>query len=231
MTESRRGWLIRDLTGPARDLFELSAPPDAASSRELRILEPDDETLVIGSSQVVAAGVLARLTVPWVRRRTGGAAVLIGRPDVLWFDVVVPVGDALSSDDVVRGSLWLGQALQAVLASIGVAPSDLAMHEGRVAGSAWSSTVCFAGLGPGEVTCQHSKVVGIAQRKNRSGTLLQCAVLLADQQHRIPALLVDSSVGERLPPRRGLSDVLGRPPEAAYVDVREAILRWFTGTP
>jgi lipoate-protein ligase A len=43
----------------------------------------------------------------------------------------------------------------------------------------WSRSVCFAGLGPGEVTVGGRKVVGISQRRRRDGALFQCAALLA----------------------------------------------------
>ncbi|MDQ3757058.1 MAG: hypothetical protein M3394_04340, partial [Actinomycetota bacterium] len=39
-----------------------------------------------------------------------------------------------------------------------------------------SRQVCFAGLGPGEVSVGGRKVVGIAQRRTRFGALFQCAV-------------------------------------------------------
>jgi lipoate-protein ligase A len=56
--------------------------------------------------------------------------------------------------------------------------------------------VCFAGLGPGEVTIAGVKVVGMSQRRTRAGALFQCAALLAWD----PARLVE---------------VLGLPAEAA----------------
>jgi hypothetical protein len=37
--------------------------------------------------------------------------------------------------------------------------------------------VCFAGLGPGEVTRNGAKVVGISQRRTRHAARFQCAVL------------------------------------------------------
>ena len=38
--------------------------------------------------------------------------------------------------------------------------------------------MCFAGIGPGEVTVDGRKVVGLAQRRTRAGALFQCAALL-----------------------------------------------------
>jgi lipoate-protein ligase A len=38
----------------------------------------------------------------------------------------------------------------------------------------WSDLVCFAGLGPGEVTVDGLKVVGISQRRTRDAARFQC---------------------------------------------------------
>ncbi|MDP9389628.1 MAG: hypothetical protein M3Q48_17360, partial [Actinomycetota bacterium] len=53
------------------------------------------------------------------------------------------------------------------------------VHRGGLVASAWSAMVCFAGLGPGEVTVGGRKVVGLAQRRTREGALFQCALPLA----------------------------------------------------
>ena len=40
----------------------------------------------------------------------------------------------------------------------------------------WSSLVCFAGRGPGEVFVDARKAVGISQRRTRDGARFQCAI-------------------------------------------------------
>jgi hypothetical protein len=50
--------------------------------------------------------------------------------------------------------------------------------------------VCFAGLGPGEVTVDGRKAVGIAQRRTRAGSLFQCAVPLRWDGARLARALV-----------------------------------------
>jgi hypothetical protein len=61
---------------------------------------------------------------------------------------------------------------------------------------AWGQLVCFAGLGPGEVTAGlgGAKVVGISQRRTRAGARFQCAVPLAWDPGRLAALL---ALGDR----------------------------------
>jgi lipoate---protein ligase len=50
------------------------------------------------------------------------------------------------------------------------------VHRGGMVHTAWSALVCFAGLGPGEVTRAGRKLVGISQRRTRDAARLQCAV-------------------------------------------------------
>lgn len=119
-----------------------------------------------------------------VRRRTGGSAVLVGPGEVLWMDVTVPVADPLWSADVRRGTWWLGECWAAALADVGIGGAEV--WRGGMVTSAWSSRVCFAGLGPGEVTLGGAKVVGVAQRRTRLGTLFQCAVPLTKPSTQVP---------------------------------------------
>ena len=110
-----------------------------------------------------------------VRRRSGGGAVLVGPGEVVWVDVLLPADDPLWEEDVGRAFHWLGRVWVDALASLGVDP---AWHDGALVCTPWCRQVCFAGLGPGEVTVAGRKVVGLAQRRTRAGALFQCAALL-----------------------------------------------------
>ena len=95
-----------------------------------------------------------------------------------WVDVVIPHADPLWDDDVSRAFLWLGDAWAAALADVGT-PGEV--HRGGLDATPWSRLVCFAGLGPGEVTSPgpHGgarKVVGISQRRTRTHARFQCVV-------------------------------------------------------
>jgi lipoate-protein ligase A len=157
--------------------------------RLIRVLDVVSRpALVLGSTQpasVVRPGVEADVDV--VRRASGGGAVLLEPGRVVWVDVFVPADDVLWSPDVGRAFWWLGDGWAAALGSLGV--SGAVVHRGRLVTNRWSPYVCFAGLGPGEVTVGGRKVVGMAQRRTRAGSLFQCAVPLAWSAASMVALL------------------------------------------
>jgi lipoate-protein ligase A len=193
------------------------AVPEVAT-RAVWVAEPTSAALVLGSAQreaVVDLDACRRAGVEVVRRRSGGGAVLVVPGELLWVDVVVPAGDPLWEADVGRAFHWLGDAWSAALADVGIAAQ---VHRGGLERRAWSDLVCFAGLGPGEVTtADGQKLVGLAQRRTRHAARFQCAVparwdpapiagLLAlpgDQRAALTAELADVALGvgaDRLEP-------------------------------
>lgn len=133
---------------------------------------PIDDAIVLGSRQrddVVDAEACRRAGLSIVRRRSGGGAVVMRRPSVLWIDVVLPHG--VAPDDV-RGSMeWIGERWRDVLAP--VVDESLTVHRGGMECSVWSDLVCFAGVGPGEVLVGPDKLVGLSQRRTRRGIRVQ----------------------------------------------------------
>ena len=81
-----------------------------------------------------------------VRRRSGGGAVLVDPSSLVWVDLVVAATDPLWSADVGRSMWWVGEAWAKALEGAGF--GDLSVWKGPMLRSAWSSLVCFAGLGP-----------------------------------------------------------------------------------
>jgi lipoate-protein ligase A len=178
--------------------FHAREVPEPAM-RSVWVGDATGPALVLGSAQA-DAGVdrvaCAAAGVEVVRRRSGGAAVLVVPGELLWVDLVVPVGDELWQDDVGRAFHWVGQAWAEALAALGI---DAAVHRGALVRSAWSSTVCFAGLGPGEVTVGGRKVVGISQRRTRASARFQCAALLAwDPAALVPLLGLPARAADEL---------------------------------
>lgn len=162
----------------------------AWSQRSVTFCEVTRPALVLGSTQPSAdvdEEAIAGAGVDVARRRSGGGAVLVEAGRMLWTDVVVPAGDPLWHPDVGRAFWWLGDAWAAALAGLGAA--DAEVHRGALVRSRWSTLVCFAGLGPGEVRAGGGKVVGVSQRRVRGGALFQCAAAVTWNPAAMPALL------------------------------------------
>ncbi len=150
-------------------------------------MAPTTPAIALGSSQPEAevdAVQASRLGLAVVRRRSGGGAVLIVPGNQLWVEFLIPRGDSLWDDDVVRAADWAGAVWAEALESLGVA--GLSVHHGRMVETRWSGAVCFAGLGPSEVVTNGRKAIGLSQRRNRGWTRIQTMV------HRVwqPELLV-----------------------------------------
>lgn len=170
-------WAVIEHRGSARALHA-NAPVDTGWRRLVRRCVPLDPALVLGSTQrddVVDRAAARRAGVEVVRRRTGGGAVLVRPADVTWIDVVIPSGDPLWRDDVGLSTRWLGEAWASALAELGV--GGTAVQSATMCHTKLSRLICFAGMGPGEVSAGDAKVVGIAQRRSRDGAWFQCMVV------------------------------------------------------
>jgi lipoate---protein ligase len=192
--------------------FHQRSFPDSANV-EIWTFAVERPALVLGSTQselVVDAVACAAAGVEVVRRRSGGGVVLLEPGGIVWFDVIVPAArwhDAGVGDDVAASMIWLGERVARALAAVGVAGAEV--HRGALACSGWCPLVCFAGVGPGEVTLGGQKLVGISQRRTRAGSRFQCAVHTGWSPERLAGLLTARpSVGE-LPPVAVLDPAVG----------------------
>jgi lipoate-protein ligase A len=157
--------------------------------RSIVALDVARPTLVLGSSQrddVVDRERVEQRGVEVVHRRSGGSAVLVEPGAAVWVDVTIPAGDPLWDHDVGRAFHWLGAAWAEVLTAGGLAAR---WHDGAMQATPWSASVCFAGLGPGEVTVDGRKVVGLSQRRTREAALFQCCAAVRWEPERLLDLL------------------------------------------
>jgi lipoate---protein ligase len=187
-------WAVEHLGGTVRELHESSAAllvGTGEMGRLARILRPVDRAVVLGSTQALTSvdqDACASEGVDIVRRRSGGGAVLVEASSLLWVDLVVPAGDPLWCPDVGRAAWWVGEAWSEALSSAGVGGTEV--WKGPLVRNLWSSLVCFAGLGAGEVvSAAGQKVVGISQRRTRNGALFQCGCVLEWAPQRLLGLL------------------------------------------
>lgn len=204
--------------------------PFRHAGRRMVVRAVDRPVLVLGSTQhpdVVDQERARCLEVAVVRRRSGGGAVLLAPGEELWGDIWVPRGDPLWSDEPRRSAERVGEWWAAALGALGV--GDLEVHRGGSLPAPGSDLVCFAGLGPGEVTAGGVKLVGLAQWRSREGALVHGCVyrrwdprplleLLAMDDNRRTALAV---VLDRA--AQGLDDLDGPSPAALARTLRGAV--------
>ena len=169
-------WEFLELTGTAGQIHEWQ--PEGFG-RRVNLCRPSGPALVLGSTQPDSSVDAARareLGLEVVRRRSGGGAVLVRPGAVLWVTIELPAGDPLWEEDLGHSFGWLGRAWSRALAAAGA--DDPAPHTGAPVRTEWSSALCFAGLGAGEVKVAGRKAVGLAQRRRREGATFHCAALL-----------------------------------------------------
>lgn len=227
-------WNVEWATGSAATFHHRPLPDPVR--RTVWVHAVDRPALVLGSTQpdgVVDEAATNERGVEVVRRRSGGGAVLLEPGGAVWVDVVIPSTDCLWADDVEVAFAWLGEAWVAALADLGVVGE---VHRGRPVSSPWSRLVCFAGLGPGEVTTigagrrgpKGAKVVGMAQRRTRDGARFQCAVPRRWEPDRLLALLAldpDARAAASLALAGAAAPVTAPGP-----DIAEALLGQLPGT-
>ncbi len=148
---------------------------------------------------------LARLA--WVRRSTGGAAIV--HHHELTYALALPPGREWTSSEN-----WICRfhhVLQAVLKARGVASHAVACGEERRLGE----VVCFLHQTPGDLLIDGSKVAGSAQRKMR-GALLQHGSILLRKSEFAPHLpgICDNPVRPQFAPEA----LAGRLSEAFALD-------------
>jgi lipoate-protein ligase A len=179
-------WTTVTVTGTVADLH--GRDPVPGTGRLVELMRPTGPALVLGSAQrddVIDAAAVAARGLAVARRRSGGGAVLVDPASCCWLDLVVPRGDPLWDDDVVRSFGWVGEAWAAGLRSLGVAA---AVAPAPRPADAASRLVCFAGLGAGEVLVEGRKAVGLSQRRTRGHARYQC---LANTGGSAPGAVLD----------------------------------------
>jgi lipoate-protein ligase A len=200
-------WCFERRRGPAAALHALEWPEPLNPT--VWVLEVDACALVLGSTQPadsVDTVVLEAAGIELTRRRSGGGAVLLEPGRSVWMDVFIPCDDPRWDDDIGRSFGWLGRAWAGALADLGMGTAEV--HVGPLRSGPMGRQVCFAGIGPGEVTLDRVKAVGISQRRTRAGARFQCVV------HRVwtpgPLAAIVGVDPDELPPVA----VVGRPAAA-----------------
>ncbi len=196
--------------------------PDPAEP-EVWFHEITAPAVVLGSTQhddVVDGAACVRAGIDVVRRRSGGGAVLLLPDEVVWIDVILPAGCDGWAADVHRPMVWLGEHLAAAFAAVGVGGTEV--HDGAMISTAASRMVCFDGLGPGELTLDGAKLVGISQRRTRAAARLQACWYTAYDPVVLPSLLASPVDPAALRPVATVSSAAAHAVPARLVDLLNA---------
>jgi len=186
----RGGWRSIVLRAPTADLVRHR--PDPQGRRLACLNLPASTAVVLGSTQQETDVDLARCraqSVPVVRRRSGGGAVLIVPGSQIWIDLFVPADDRLFEHDVVKASHWVGEAWRASLGRVTHATGPRPQVHDRLEVTRWSRRICFSGRGPGEVSLDGKKIVGLSQRRGRLGAWFFSMAVVKNQQPELTRLL------------------------------------------
>lgn len=161
---SARAWRVEERCGTPGELHARMP----AAGRTVTLCRASGPAVVLGSTQPASdidAERAALLGLTVARRGSGGAAVMVEPETLVWVDVTLARGDPLWQDDVSVSFQWVGEAWASALVELGV--QGAVVHRGRLRSTPWSRALCFAGLGPGEVTVAGRKLVGLSQRRRR----------------------------------------------------------------
>jgi lipoate---protein ligase len=178
-------------SGPAAILFaDTDAVLASVSERNriVRVLAVDAPAVVLGSAQDPSLITTPFDPISVVRRRSGGGAVWLDSESMVWFDIMISSADPLWQADVGQSMWWVGDLFANALSSLGV--TEAVAHRGAMVRHQLDRTICWTGLGPGEVTAGIGgpKIVGVAQKRVRDGALFQVGVLLAESQRRLVSI-------------------------------------------
>lgn len=178
----RGGWEFVSRVGTPYEL--VTSQPDVDGRRLVCVCRPIAPAIVIGSTQSreqIDDAARNRLGYGLVRRRSGGGAVVVAPHAQAWVDLFVPRDDPLFESDVSRAARFVADVWSAAITSK-LSESQPIRPIYAVQPTPWSRVACFSGFGPGEVTVGERKVVGVSQRRDRSGAWFFTMALLKNAQ-------------------------------------------------
>ena len=150
----------------------------------LRLWTYADPAVVLGCGQGSLAPLLAGAAtapVDSVVRQAGGGAVLVG-PWMLSVSIALPPDHALVEGSLINSYRWLGELFASLLRRRGISAHALTPAQAhalqRQATDADLGWACFGGYSAWEVVVGRQKIVGLAQVRKRTGTLLVAGLLL-----------------------------------------------------
>jgi lipoate-protein ligase A len=158
---------------------QLASPVQQAGCRLWHYEQPE---VVLGCAQHAMLHEPSDGAINKVLRKAGGGAVLVG-PWMLSASVVLPNSHPLATNSPVSSYRWLGQCFADVLHRKGIKADAITPEATRAFRQANDlgkelSWACYGDLSPWEVVVGQRKLVGLAQVRRSTGTLLVAGLLL-----------------------------------------------------
>lgn len=190
-------WEVQSASGTVSELHErslaliASSAPEPFGPRRLAVVQnPVDRALVLGSSQPessVDLDACAGARVDFVRRRSGGGAVLVEPGSVVWVDLFIATTDPLWSADVGHSTWWVGEVWADALRNAGLGP--LEVWKGSMVRNVWSRVGVLCGARAGRGIGGRAQSRRHIAAENAPRGLFQCVCLVRWEPERLLELL------------------------------------------
>lgn len=172
----------------------------------LRFYTWDRPSLSIGCFQKTSdldLGYCGRNSIPFVRRPTGGRAILHG--DELTYSFAVHTDEKPFSEGLMESYRGISSAFNLAFQKIGIhVESKMQRERGRILSG---NPLCFETSSYGEILLNNRKIVGAAQKRWKDGLLQQGAIpYVYDKEKIVPVFGCQASQGENA--MHGLKEIL-----------------------
>jgi lipoate-protein ligase A len=134
------------------------------------------------ASETLDFAEIARRHLAWVRRPTGGRAVLHDME--LTYSVSIPQSDPLYALGLETSYEWISGPIVAALLTVGVS-ATLSPH----GSTGFVSASCFTAPGTTDIVAGHRKIVGSAQLRTRDGFLQHGSIVLKNDLEKLFAVI------------------------------------------
>jgi lipoate-protein ligase A len=178
------------------------------------------------ASEALDFAEMERRHLAWVRRPTGGRAVLHDME--VTYSVSIPRSDPLYALGLEASYEWISGPIVAALVAVGVSAA-LAPH----GSSGFVSASCFTAPGTTDIVVGHRKIVGSAQVRTRDGFLQHGSVVLKNDLEKLFAVIRTSQSNARDAARRAdclmtsVSDEAHR--AVSFSEMADALVGAFSG--